>query len=103
MRIKIIGDNDCARATRHLLRLAGFAVTEFLPGDAVTNEPLAGYAITIELAPAPHTPDAYLRPDHPTHHSHASVKEEAPRSHRDASSPSFAKVSASRPSIVEDS
>ena len=31
MRIKIIGDNNCARATRHLLRLAGFAVTEFLP------------------------------------------------------------------------
>jgi hypothetical protein len=50
MRIKIIGDNNCARATRHLLRLAGFAVTEFLPADAVTEGPHAGYAITIELA-----------------------------------------------------
>ena len=50
MRIKIIGDNDCARATRHLLRLAGFAVTEFLPEDAVAGGPLAGYAITIDLA-----------------------------------------------------
>ena len=58
MRIKIIGDNNCARATRHLLRLAGFAVTEFLPADAVTHGPLAGYAITIDLAPAPHTPDS---------------------------------------------
>jgi hypothetical protein len=51
MRIKIIGDNNCARATRHLLRLAGFAVTEFLPVDAVTSGPHAGYAITIDLAP----------------------------------------------------
>jgi hypothetical protein len=101
MRIKIIGDNDCARATRHLLRLAGFAVTEFLPEDAVTDGPLAGYAITIELAPAPHTPDAHLRPDHPTHHSHASEKEGPPRSHRDASSPSFAKASAGKPSFGE--
>jgi hypothetical protein len=89
MRIKIIGDNNCARATRHLLRLAGFAVTEFLPSDAVTGGPLAGYAITIDLAPAPHTPDSHLRPDLPTHHQHASDSEEAPRSHRDASSPAF--------------
>src|ERR1700676_1241866 len=103
MRIKIIGDNDCARATRHLLRLAGFAVTEFLPGEAVTDGPLAGYAITIELAPAPHTPDAHLRPDHATNHLHASVKEGAPRSHRDASSPSFAKASAGMPSFDKDS
>jgi hypothetical protein len=50
MRIKIIGNNNCARATRHLLRLAGFAVTEFLPVEAVTQAPHSGYAITIELA-----------------------------------------------------
>jgi hypothetical protein len=55
MRIKIVGENDCARATRHLLRKAGFAVTEFLPAEAVTHGPHAGYLITIELAPA--TPD----------------------------------------------
>ena len=87
MRIKIIGENNCARATRHLLRLAGFAVTEFLAADAVAGGPLAGYAITIDLAPALHTPDALLRPDPPTHHDDASVSEEAARSHRDASSP----------------
>src|SRR5216684_3290565 len=87
MRIKIIGENNCARATRHLLRLAGFAVTEFLPAEAVAGGPLAGYAITIDLAPAPHTPDAHLRPDPPTHHPNASASEEAPRMHRDASSP----------------
>jgi hypothetical protein len=101
MRIKIIGDNNCARATRHLLRLAGFAVTEFLPVDAVTSGPHAGYAITIDLAPATHTPDArhrspkskadfgehsHLGPESPAHH-HASAQEEAPRAHRDASSP----------------
>jgi hypothetical protein len=101
MRIKIIGDNNCARATRHLVRLAGFAVTEFLPADAVTQGPHAGYAITIELAPAPHTPDARLRPDHATHHPHAAASEEAPRSHRDASSPSFAEASAGRPTCGE--
>jgi hypothetical protein len=68
MRIKIIGDNNCARATRHLLRMAGFAVTEFLPAEAITQAPHFGYAITIEcsapaasaahtgLAPAPLTP-----------------------------------------------
>ena len=95
MRIKIIGDNNCARATRHLLRLAGFAVTEFLPGDAVTHGPHAGYAITIELAPAPQTPDSRLRPDPPTH-DHASASEEAPRSHRDASSPAFVRPKAWR-------
>ncbi len=89
MRIKIIGENNCARATRHLLRLAGFAVTEFLPADAVAGGPLAGYAITIDLAPAHHTSDALLRPDPPTHHHDASAREEAPRSHRDASSPAF--------------
>ena len=52
MRIKIIGDNNCARATRHLLRLAGFAVTEFLPVEVVTQAPHLGYAITIETASA---------------------------------------------------
>jgi hypothetical protein len=97
MRIKIIGENNCARATRHLLRLAGFAVTEFLPADALAGGPLAGYAITIDLAPAAHTPDAYLRPDPPTHHPHASASEEATRSHRDASSPAFAPASAGEP------
>jgi hypothetical protein len=101
MRIKIIGDNNCARATRHLVRLAGFAVTEFLPGDAVTQGPRAGYAITIDLAPAPHTPDPHLRPDHSAHHPHAAGSEEAPRLHRDASSPSFAEVSAGSPLQAE--
>ncbi len=50
MRIKIIGENNCARATRHLLRLAGFAVTEFLPAEVVTQAPHLGFAITIETA-----------------------------------------------------
>ena len=50
MRIKIIGENNCARATRHLLRLAGFAVTDFLPADAVVQGPAAGYAIRIDVA-----------------------------------------------------
>jgi len=54
MRIKIIGDNNCARATRHLLRMAGFAVTEFLPVEAITHAPHSGYAITFDLAPAAH-------------------------------------------------
>src|SRR5579862_7619691 len=88
MRIKIIGDNNCARATRHLLRLAGFAVTEYLPADAVVGGPLAGYAITIDLAPAQFTPDSSTRPDSPTH-DHASAMEEAARLSRDASSPAF--------------
>jgi len=39
MRIKIIGENNCARATRHLLRMAGFAVTEFLPAEVITQAP----------------------------------------------------------------
>ena len=47
MRVKIIGENDCAKAARGLLRQAGFAVTEFLPADAVTQGPLAGYVIGI--------------------------------------------------------
>jgi hypothetical protein len=48
MRIKIIGENDTARALRALLRKAGFAVSELLPSEVVTNSPLAGYAITVE-------------------------------------------------------
>src|SRR5579863_1607967 len=96
MRIKIIGDNNCARATRHLLRLAGFAVTEFLPADAVAGGPLAGYAITIELAPAPHSPDACLRPEPATHRSHPSGHEEAGPVVRDASSPAFVRDKGSR-------
>jgi hypothetical protein len=47
MRVKIIGENNCAKAARGLLRQAGFAVTEFLPADAVTQGPLAGYVIGI--------------------------------------------------------
>jgi hypothetical protein len=101
MRIKIIGDNNCARATRHLVRLAGFAVTEFLPGDAVTKGPHAGYAITIELAPAPHTSDAHHRPDSPTHQPHPSASEEADPSHRAASSPAFDEAPAGRPAFSE--
>ncbi len=87
MRIKIIGDNNCARATRHLLRLGGFAVTEYLPADALAGGPLAGYAITIDLAPANQTPDSCLRPDLPTLDAQSSTREEAARSVRDASSP----------------
>ena len=47
MRVKIIGENECARAARGLLRQAAFAVTEFLPADAVTQGPLAGFVVTI--------------------------------------------------------
>jgi len=70
MRIKIIGDNDCARATRQLLRQAGFAVTEFLPAEAVTHAPHAGYVITIEIssasAPQPSTPRPSAQNSGPT-------------------------------------
>ncbi len=105
MRIKIIGENNCARATRHLLRLAGFAVTEYLPADAVSGGPISGYAITIDLAPAIHTPDACLRPDSPTQQSQPSVHGEASRVDRDASSPAFAceTATAGLPAFVEDS
>jgi hypothetical protein len=48
MRIKIIGENEVARSVRGLLRQAGFAVTEFLPADAVLHGPQAGYVVTIE-------------------------------------------------------
>jgi hypothetical protein len=100
MRIKIIGENNCARATRHLLRLAGFAVTDFLPADAVTQGPSAGYAITIELAPATHTPNAHLRPDSPTQQQEASGSEEAGPIDRDASSPSFAETACAHMSSI---
>jgi len=94
MRIKIIGDNNCARATRHLLRKAGFAVTEFLPADVVTQAPHSGYVITIDLAPAPHPPDPTSEPDHstPAHAEaaagrHTAKHEEALPLHGGASSP----------------
>jgi hypothetical protein len=64
MRIKIIGDNDCARATRQLLRQAGFAVTEFLPADAVLHAPHAGYVLTIEIASSS-APDTGASADKP--------------------------------------
>ena len=87
MRIKIIGDNNCARATRHLLRKAGFAVTEFLPVDVVTQAPHSGYVITIDLAPAPHTPNPASKPEHATHGQPASTIREASPSHGGASLP----------------
>jgi hypothetical protein len=90
MRIKIIGENNCARATRHLLRLAGFAVTDFLPAEAVTTGPAAGYAITIDLSPAANTPNACLGPDCATQEQQPSDNEEADRVIRDASSLAFA-------------
>ena len=49
MRIKIKGDNECAKALRGLLRQADFAVTEFLPDEAVR----AGYTVSIEETPGP--------------------------------------------------
>ena len=48
MRIKVIGDCDSARSLRGLLRKAGFAVTEFLPAQLVTELPSGGYVIYIE-------------------------------------------------------
>jgi hypothetical protein len=103
MRIKIIGENNCARATRHLLRLAGFAVTDLLPADAVIQGPAAGYAITIDLSPATHTPNAHLGPDRATQQQKSSTSEEADRIDRDASLPSFAENQAtgSKPFLVE--
>src|SRR5207245_10418132 len=50
MRIKIIGDNDCARALRGLLRKAGFAVSEYLPPELVKDLP-GGYVVYIDPAP----------------------------------------------------
>src|SRR3989442_7835821 len=48
MRIKVVGKSACAKATRELLREAGLAVADFLPADAVTHAPVAGYVITIQ-------------------------------------------------------
>ncbi len=48
MRIKVIGDGPSARALRGLLRKAGFAVTEFLPADVVTELPSGGYVVYVE-------------------------------------------------------
>jgi hypothetical protein len=87
MRIKIIGDNNCARATRHLLRKAGFAVTEFLAADVATQAPHSGYVIAIDLAPAPHPLHPTTKPDHPTRGQPASAIGEASPSHGGASSP----------------
>ena len=52
MRIKVIGDSECARALRGLLRKAGFAVTEFLPAEVVRALPSGGYVIRLEEGPA---------------------------------------------------
>src|ERR1700716_1328490 len=86
MRIKIIGDNNCARATRHLLRKAGFAVTEFLPADVVMQAPHSGYVITIDLAPAPHT----------LHGEPAQGEPRDPTSEPDHSTPAHAEAAAGR-------
>ena len=94
MRIKIIGDNNCARATRHLLRMAGFAVTEFLPAEAITQAPHFGFAITIELSPATPPLPASM-PDSSTHGQTAPDNEETSavrpprRTMADVSSPTF--------------
>src|ERR1700676_2622351 len=103
MRIKIIGDNNCARATRHLLRKAGFAISEFLPAEVITQAPHSGYAITIDLASAPLPPPAIVpdsvtlaglpssKPDCPTHGQPATTDGEASAiaPMADASSPAF--------------
>jgi hypothetical protein len=113
MRIKIIGDNNCARATRHLLRKAGFAVSEFLPAEVITQAPHSGYAITIDLAPAPSpsgrtlgvNPDPTHKPDHSTHGHPSANKEEAfpfAEARAGASSPSFAKATEGRPPFAKD-
>jgi hypothetical protein len=65
---------------------------KFLPADAAAGGPLAGYAITIDLAPAPNTPESHLRPDPATHHSRTSANGEAFRSDRGASSPAFSET-----------
>ncbi len=48
MRIKVIGENDCARALRGLLRKAGFAVSEYLPREALLEMPSGGYVVAIQ-------------------------------------------------------
>ncbi len=52
MRIKIIGESECARALRGLLRKAGFAVSEILPASIVTELPSGGYVVRVEEGPA---------------------------------------------------
>src|ERR1039458_6976214 len=93
MRIKIIGNNNCARATRRLLRMAGFAVTESLSAEAITPAPHFGYTITIDLAPALHPPQPASMPDHSTHGQPAEADREASPPWGGASS-SFDKLTA---------
>jgi hypothetical protein len=52
MRIKVIGECDCARALRGLLRKAGFAVSEFLPAEVIKEMPSGGYVVRIDEGPA---------------------------------------------------
>jgi hypothetical protein len=68
--------------------MAGFAVTEILPAEAITPAPHFGYPITIDLAPAlpPHPAST---PDHSTHGQPAEADREASPSWGGASS-SFA-------------
>jgi len=56
MRIKVMGENDCARALRGLLRKAGFAVSEFLPSEVVAMLPSGGYVVEIEVMGTPPSP-----------------------------------------------
>lgn len=48
MRIKVIGECDCARALRGLLRKGGFAVSEFLPAEVIKEMPSGGYVVRID-------------------------------------------------------
>ncbi len=52
MRIKVVGESDCAKSLRGLLRKAGFAVVEYLPNDAVRTMPSGGYVVHIEEGPS---------------------------------------------------
>src|SRR5258706_15632126 len=103
MPVKIIGDNNCARATRHLLRKAGLAVTEFLPADVVTQAPHSGYAITIDLAPAPHNPSGRtlgVNPD-PTHKPGYSTHGPTATEIEEASALAKARSGASSPTSID--
>ncbi len=55
MRVKVIGENDCARAVRGLLRKAGLAVTEVMPAELLKlgQGPAAGYVVRIEQSNEP--------------------------------------------------
>jgi hypothetical protein len=73
---------------------AGFAVTEYLSVDAVTQAPHSGYANIIDFAPVPfpssgYTPDPTFMPDHSTQGQPTLPNGEALRSHGSASSPAF--------------